>query len=528
MKRKHRIRLLGMENCEIRSLLAANLFAADFNSDQAVDASDIDMLVANVRSGMQNPEFDLTQDGQVSVQDVDYLVESLLGTKYGDADLDRDVDLTDFFSVAENYGQEAGWSGGNFDLGPQVGFSDFLTLARSFGFRATTFAYTMQSMDGNRFVEGWGKLPEATPIDIPLDFAPKWVLGIPSESAQAWVAVGEAGEAQAFRIESGVATEVHIEPSPLDAGVPPLLMATGDRLAFVTAPGEAAKSPTHPLRFGPDADHLAYVNVDGSLVVESGDDSQTFEINALPDARIVSDGKRLLLLTQPTTQYAHGVLGDRVEAAGLTMVDLDLTPPRITTFAVPEDQVIEGISPIWTDIDDDGTSEIIVTLSNNRNGGQITLYDEQGQILAQGPGIGQGFRWRHQLAVAPFGPNREIELVDVLTPHIGGVVEFRAIEGQSLTITGSVPGFTSHVIRTRNLDMAAAADFDSDGAIELILPDQRRTRLGAISRIPGGAQVDWELPLGGILGTNVSVLRRPNGILSLGVGLTNGVLRVWN
>ena len=81
-------------------------------------------------------------------------------------------------------------------------------------------------------------------------------------------------------------------------------------------------------------------------------------------------------------------------------------------------------------------------------------------VRRTGPAIGRGNRWRHQIAVAPFGPNGERELVDVLTPHIGGVVEFYRMVGDRIEIVATVPGFTSHVIGSRNLDLALAADAD--------------------------------------------------------------------
>ena len=68
----------------------------------------------------------------------------------------------------------------------------------------------------------------------------------------------------------------------------------------------------------------------------------------------------------------------------------------------------------------------------------------------------------------------------MLTPHIGGVVEFYHLEGNALLIYASISGFTSHTIGSRNLDRGAAGDFDGDGQVELLLPNQALTELGAL------------------------------------------------
>jgi hypothetical protein len=128
---------------------------------------------------------------------------------------------------------------------------------------------------------------------------------------------------------------------------------------------------------------------------------------------------RLLVLTSAADRYPHGVVGDGIEASGFALLDATLDESSMVTANVDANSVIEGISPIWADIDGDGDREIIVTVSNDQVGAGLVAYDETGAIVARGPVIGRGGRWRHQIAIAPFGPNGEIEIVDVLTPHIG-------------------------------------------------------------------------------------------------------------
>ena len=163
-------------------------------------------------------------------------------------------------------------------------------------------------------------------------------------------------------------------------------------------------------------------------IIQSFDDltpSQTsMPINALLDTRILQDELgRLLILSNPTADYDHGIVGDEFESSSITLINLQHNGSFVE-ISIPEGFVIEGLYPIWTDINGNGQREIIVTLSIPGQGAQLVIFNESGEIIGSGEPIGLSYRWRHQIAVAPFGPNGEIELVDVLTPHIGGVVEF--------------------------------------------------------------------------------------------------------
>ena len=150
---------------------------------------------------------------------------------------------------------------------------------------------------------------------------------------------------------------------------------------------------------------VGYIADNGDLqILALGDAVARLPVNALPDARILSDGTgRVLLLAGPTTDYDHNVLGDNVEASQIVLVDAQ-TPAVITTIDV-QGGVVEGIAPLWADLNGDGEREIIVTVSNAQGGARIVAYSEAGEVVAEGPPIGTGYRWRHQLAVAPFGPN---------------------------------------------------------------------------------------------------------------------------
>jgi hypothetical protein len=393
----------------------------------------------------------------------------------------------------------------------------------------TQFAYTYQQPDGNRIVFGKGNLPNLTPLDIPLDGTPQWVTALPLGEAVMWGVVLDDGRTQAFLVQDGEATEV--TATELMPDVAPVMTVSEDwqQAGFLNPPVTEAGGNS-PVVYD-DAGNLAYSNAAGELFLLNVRRGEIVQVDAeiLPDGRLLFDENgRLLVLSDPTGRYDHGVLGDALEGGGVILVETGGAEPAIAThIVIPEPQVIEGTVPLWVDWDGDGQREIIVTLSDANQGAQIVLYSENGKQLAAGEPIGQGQRWRHQIAVAPFGPNGEMELATVLTPHIGGTVGFYQWDGDALNIVAELPGYTSHVINSRNLDMALAGDFDGDGRPELLLPTDDRTQLGGIQRTADGAEAVYQLDLDGKMVTNLAGATLVSGDTAVGVGLDNGVLRIW-
>ncbi|MEQ9459981.1 MAG: LamG-like jellyroll fold domain-containing protein [Phycisphaeraceae bacterium] len=105
----------------------------DFNADTIVDASDVDLLTAAIRTGSSDPQFDLDGSTVVDSGDLDELITTILGTVAGDANLDLAVDLIDLSALASNFNQTAGWAGGNFNTDTLVDLIDLSLLATNFG-----------------------------------------------------------------------------------------------------------------------------------------------------------------------------------------------------------------------------------------------------------------------------------------------------------------------------------------------------------------------------------------------------------
>lgn len=385
-------------------------------------------------------------------------------------------------------------------------------------------ALTYSSPDGNRLVEGRGGLSMES-MDIELDGIPRWVIAAQFDGKSIWYAVPESGKVQAFEINGKQILEIKPDIAFLPPGMPPVLVLKENRLSLLPFPPDSSPL-THPVQLKDGTE--AYIDSSGQLQLNFLQEGSLPPFDVLPDARILSDqDDRLMVLSGPTTSYPHGVLGDAVEATTITLLDTRSQPVSVNEIQIADGDVIEGIAPLWVDLDHDGQWEVIVTQSNPANGSRIVVYREDGSMLAQGDPIGQGFRWYHLIAAAQFIEGGPLEIAAVRTPHIGGVVEIFSLEGDRLIIQGSLGGYSSHQMGSRNMDSAFAGDTNGDGLIELIVPDQTQSSLAAIQFNAGELTALWTVPLGGKLSTNLTAVNPDNNIFMFGAGTQNQTLRIW-
>lgn len=101
--------------------------------DDLIDAADIDALLAAIHAGSTDPLFDLNNDTEVTSADVSLLF-NVLGTQYGDANLDGLVNGADLAIWQANYGMAGGWANGDFNGDTNVDGRDFFLWQRNFGF----------------------------------------------------------------------------------------------------------------------------------------------------------------------------------------------------------------------------------------------------------------------------------------------------------------------------------------------------------------------------------------------------------
>lgn len=103
----------------------AGRLIGDVNDDEVWTSEDIDLLFDNLGSVTQGGIYDLANlDGVADMDDVNYLLRSILGSEFGDADLDGRVSLLDLEILANNLNQPGGWAAGDFNNDGVVDFAD--------------------------------------------------------------------------------------------------------------------------------------------------------------------------------------------------------------------------------------------------------------------------------------------------------------------------------------------------------------------------------------------------------------------
>ena len=211
----------------------------------------------------------------------------------------------------------------------------------------------------------------------------------------------------------------------------------------------------------------------------------------LPDGGVAtarSGDIRSAWYARPTGRYAHGVLGDAVEAGALMAA---LEDGRTVELVLPETQVFEDITPRIADLDGNGSNEIIAIRASRDGGAAVVLYGlVAGSLREVGAGSenGRPNRWLNIAGLIP-RPDGGLTLYGVRTPHIGGrLFALDYAEGSVSERNDIARDVSNHVIGSRELGLSATGDFD--GRTELILPSQDFRRL----RFPLSGRADIALP----------------------------------
>jgi len=224
------------------------------------------------------------------------------------------------------------------------------------------------------------------------------------------------------------------------------------------------------------------------------------EENRLPDG-VVSTGSNDIArawLTRPTTRYAHGILGDAIEAGGLKV---KTASGRIYEHVLPTGFVFEDRRARLIDLDGDGRDEIVVVLSSLNEGAALAVYGiVDGNILlkAKTPHIGRTHRWLNPAEFADLDGDGNIEITAVWTPHLGRVLQaWRLVRGKLQQVAG-IKGYSNHAIGSPVQDLTEIVTL-SDGRMALAIPTPRydevafvvlqQGRFTEVARRPAGGRI---------------------------------------
>ena len=150
----------------------------------------------------------------------------------------------------------------------------------------------------------------------------------------------------------------------------------------------------------------------------------------------------------PTTRYAHGVLGDTIEHGTLAIT---LRSGVIRRFKLSENAVFEDTAPRIADVTGDGFAEVIAVESEQSNGARLAVYDATGRIAAT-PFIGTRFRWLAPVGAADLDGDGKIELAYVDRPHLAKTLRIWRFDQGDLVQVANLAGLTNH--RIGEMDIA--------------------------------------------------------------------------
>jgi hypothetical protein len=197
-------------------------------------------------------------------------------------------------------------------------------------------------------------------------------------------------------------------------------------------------------------------------------------------------------LGEPTRRYPHRALGSTVHAGSVyAQVRDDRYGWRIVEKSLPRDRVYEDRVPRVLDIDKDGQEELLLIEADLRRGAALVVLGvdrtPEGPRLverARGPFAGSPFRWMNPVGVADFDGDGQADLANVVTPHIGGVLQLLHYRPPRLVPFASAMDVSNHRMGALEQDLAVIVTGPGH-APTILVPDMSLRALHALR---------WEAP----------------------------------
>ena len=189
----------------------------------------------------------------------------------------------------------------------------------------------------------------------------------------------------------------------------------------------------------------------------------------LPDGEITKLNGWSAWLTGPTHRYAHGALGDAIEASGFTVRHAD----EMFSFELDSNHVFEDRRVRLVELDGDPSPECVIIRSHLTEGAAIAIYDigpDGISLKAETPNIGKANRWLNIAGFGDFTGSGKTEIAAVVTPHLVGSLRVYELVGSTIRERARIDGYTNHINGTRDLDRAKIGDRNGDGVTDIALP----------------------------------------------------------
>lgn len=165
--------------------------------------------------------------------------------------------------------------------------------------------------------------------------------------------------------------------------------------------------------------------------------------------KTASSGIQSAWYDDATTRYAHGILGDAIEAGSLHAKTAD---GRTLSVTLETAQVFEDIQPRLADLDGDGRNEIITIRSHNQKGAQIAVYGVTDRapntlsLITSTPYIGQAYRWLSPVGIADFNKDGAMDIAYIDRPHLARILRVWSFRDGGLQQIAQASGLTNHSI----------------------------------------------------------------------------------
>jgi hypothetical protein len=383
---------------------------------------------------------------------------------------------------------------------------------------------------GNRVATGKGTFPRRQALSIATDVPLRWLVAFPPQGLAAIDGDGTLWLFEIVRATLTVSARYGTVASPdaplaavrIDHDRSGIAVVAPDGRLLVWSDGALR---THdvgsrlsrltcvvPVMFpGRQSHDLLAVAQDGAVVLIGGLAAgprvvARLDVRALLDGRITladldGDGNpEAVVLSDPVGRGSHGILGDDLEAASVTVVGLRshalelrgrfmLAPPAVFETLVPVLAPL-SITPRLTGV-------LLTRNTPGQHAALVALTWSDGRLapLAEEGATAQNQRWIHVIGSAEVSGGGIPDVIAVAGPHERGVVSAYRRAGATFVRVVSASGYSSHAMGSRNLEQAVIADFDGDGRPEVVLP--RLSRDALVGLQPEGTRFleRWSLEL---------------------------------